>query len=199
MIGVAALVLLGITSAAFGSRSWLQSAEEPEQGVLAPDAAPDPTTGPIVREQAPVAESVGDYVRTYLESQHELMVVEAEVAAFDMGDGAEVSVAQLEAHDGSLVEVVVQRLRDPIPMDHLRTMGYENSIGPNGEEVISRVDDSIQIIAISAEGLSVSVIVGQGTELEPAFPSVLDALTRTDVEALALILLANHQDWELDR
>lgn len=106
-------------------------------------------------------------------------------------DGELMLIASYTTDDGGLIDVVVQRLNGPIPIDVIDPSGSaETSTGPDGESIIF-VDKrhTIQLMARNEDGLNVNLIVERINRVDPDAPSTLTRITKNTLTEWALSLL----------
>lgn len=105
-------------------------------------------------------------------------------------------IASFIASDGGLIDVVMQRLSEPLPIEVIDPSGTAHeSRGPQGESIIYvDKEHTIQLVAVDTDGLMANLIIERINRAEPNQPSSLKDITQQAVTEWALALLSTMRD-----
>lgn len=105
-------------------------------------------------------------------------------------------IASFIASDGGLIDVVMQRLSEPLSIEVIDPSGTAHeSRGPQGESIIYvDKEHTIQLVAVDTDGLMANLIIERINRAEPNQPSSLKDITQQAVTEWALALLSTMRD-----
>lgn len=172
-----AVLSLAVGAAAVARTSWLAS-DIPEAVPLGPELlaeeASDQNPGPMPQPFGPVSSSL----LTIVSRIPELSALQREDVNDLIGDGINgAGGVSFRASDGGFVEIMVEQLSTPIPHEAFG-IGSRSTTGPSGEEIVIRdIGHTLQVIAISNEGLMVNLLVERINRVDPTAESSLKSIT----------------------
>lgn len=183
------VAVLSLSAAAVARTSWL-ARDLPKAVPLGPELlaeeASDQDPGPKPQPFGPVSSSL----LTIVSRIPELSALQREGVNDLIGDGINgAGGVSFRASDGGFVEIMVEQLSTPIPLEALG-IGTRSAIGPSGEDIVIRdTGHTLQVIAISNEGLMVNLIVERINRVDPTAESSLESITEGQLVDWAVRIL----------
>jgi hypothetical protein len=147
---------------------------EEEWNALLAEEASDQDAGPMPQPFGPVSSSL----LTIVARIPELSALQLEDVNDLIGDGINgAGGVSFRASDGGFVEIMVEQLSTPIPLEAFG-VGTRSTTGPSGEDIVIRdIGHTLQVIAISNEGLMVNLLVERINRVDPTAESSLKSIS----------------------
>lgn len=187
---VIATLGLGWSAIAIARTSWLASDSGEQSTTPRPEdlQAELRDQGPTMRPNGDVSSSLVGVVSQI----PELNALMTELVVDQIEGDSRVGIVSLVSTDGGRVEIVLQQLPGPVPIEVFGSPDTTRwEVGPNGEDIVIRDTGALQVVVINREGRMANVIVEPINRLDPAATSALAGISISQMTEWAFQLLEN--------